>query len=53
MTLSKAHRQRGWSSAEYLAILAGLVVLWRGSQTVLALLAEHHDEFSWALMIPF
>jgi hypothetical protein len=45
--------QRGWSSAEYLAILAGLMVLWRGSQTMLALLTEHHDEFSWTLMIPF
>lgn len=45
--------QRGWSSAEYLAILAGLMVLWRGSQAMLALLVEYHDEFSRALMIPF
>lgn len=45
--------QGGWSTAEYLAVLAGLMVLWRGSQLVLQLLAEHHDEFSWALMIPF
>lgn len=45
--------QRGWSTAEYIAILAGLMVLWRGSQTVLQLMVEHHDEFSWALMIPF
>lgn len=45
--------QRGWGSAEYVAILAGLMVLWRGSQAMLALLVEHHDEFSWALMIPF
>lgn len=45
--------QRGWSTAEYLAVLAGLMALWRGSQLVLRLLAEHHDEFSWALMIPF
>lgn len=43
----------GWSSAEYLAVLAGLMVLWRGVREVLRLLAEHHDEFSWALMIPF
>jgi hypothetical protein len=47
------HRQAGWSSAEYLAILAGLMVVWRGTQLMLTLLAEHHDEFSWALMIPF
>lgn len=46
-------QQRGWSTAEYLAILSGLMVLWRGSQLVLQRLAEHHDEFSWALMIPF
>jgi len=46
-------RQRGWGSAEYVAILAGLMVVWRGSQLVLELLAEHHDEFSWTLMIPY
>jgi hypothetical protein len=44
---------RGWSSAEYVAVLAGLMVLWRGAHEVLRLLAEHHDEFSWALMLPF
>ena len=44
---------RGWSSAEYLAVLAGLMVLWRGAHELLRLLAEHHDEFSWMLMIPF
>lgn len=43
----------GWSSAEYLAVLAGLMVLWRGAREVLRLLTEHHDEFSWMLMIPF
>ena len=46
-------QNRGWSSAEYLAVLAGLMVLWRGAREVLRLLAEHHDEFSWTLMIPF
>lgn len=45
--------QRGWGTAEYLAILVGLMVLWRGAQAVLQLLVEHQDEFSWALMIPF
>ncbi|MET0534154.1 MAG: hypothetical protein ABW171_08005 [Steroidobacter sp.] len=43
----------GWSSAEYLAVLAGLMVLWRGAAEVLRLLNEYHDEFTWALMIPF
>ena len=45
--------QRGWGTAEYLAILVGLMVVWRGAQLALELLREHHDEFSWALMIPF
>jgi hypothetical protein len=49
----RVHKQRGWSSAEYLAVLAGLMVVWRGSQVLLTKLAEHHDEFCWALMIPF
>jgi hypothetical protein len=51
--MRRVRYQRGWSSAEYIAILVGLMVVWRGSRAVLELLAEHHDEFSWALMIPF
>lgn len=51
--MKRPNHQAGWSSAEYLAILAGLMVVWRGSRLMLELLAEHHDEFSWALMIPF
>jgi hypothetical protein len=46
-------RQCGFGAAEYLAILLGLIVVWRGAQTVLRLIQEYHDEFSWALMIPF
>jgi hypothetical protein len=45
--------QRGWSSSEYLAVLIGLMTIWRGAHTVLTLLQQHHTEFSWALMIPF
>lgn len=48
-----ASRQRGWGAGEYLAILLGLMAVWRGAQAVLTLLREHHDEFSWVLMIPF
>jgi hypothetical protein len=48
-----SRRQRGWGAAEYLAVLLGLIVVWRGAQAVLALMQEHHREFSWALMIPF
>lgn len=51
--MNRTRLQRGWSTAEYVAILAGLMVLWRGSRLVLERLVEHHDEFSWALMIPF
>jgi hypothetical protein len=51
--LKAVRRAQGWSTAEYLAVLLGLVVVWQGAQFVLALIREHHDEFSWALMIPF
>lgn len=46
-------RQCGWATSEYLAVLMGLMVVWEGAQAVLALVREHHAEFSWALMIPF
>lgn len=46
-------RQRGWGTSEYLAVLLGLTTVWRGAQAVLELMQRHHDEFSWALMIPF
>ena len=45
--------QHGWGASEYLSVMLGLMVVWRGAQAVLALVREHHDEFSWALMIPF
>lgn len=46
-------RQRGWGGSEYLAVLVGLMAVWRGAQLVLTLLQQHHTEYSWALMIPF
>ena len=46
-------RQRGWGITEYLAVLLGLMTVWRGAPQVLRLIQEHHAEFSWALMIPF
>jgi hypothetical protein len=45
--------QRGWGGSEYLSVLLGLMVVWWGAQRVLALVQEHHDEFTWALMMPF
>lgn len=46
-------RQRGWGASEYLAVLLGLMTVWRGAQVVLSLAQQHHGKFSWALMIPF
>ena len=51
-TSSRA-RQRGWGASEYLSVLVGLMVVWRGAEAVLALIQEHHDKFTWALMIPY
>jgi hypothetical protein len=45
-------RQAGWSTAEYLAILLGLLGAWRGADFVLSQVREYHDEFSWVLMLP-
>jgi len=46
-------RQHGWGASEYLSVLVGLMVVWWGAQQVLALVREHHDEFTWVLMMPF
>lgn len=51
--VSNVGRQRGWGASEYLAILVGLMTVWQGTQALLALVKQHHDEFSWALMMPF
>lgn len=44
--------QSGWGASEYLSVLVGLMVVWRGAEAVLAMIQEHHDKFTWALMIP-
>lgn len=46
-------RQRGWGASEYLSVLLGLMVVWWGADRVLMFVQEHHDEFVWALMLPF
>ncbi|HEY8538741.1 MAG TPA: hypothetical protein VIL28_07725 [Steroidobacteraceae bacterium] len=46
-------RQSGWSMSEYLAVLVGLLVVWWSAEGVLAMIQEHHDEFTWALMMPY
>lgn len=46
-------RQGGWGASEYLSVLLGVMVVWRGAQEVLRLIQEHHDEFMWTLMLPF
>jgi len=45
--------QRGWGATEYLAVLLGLMGVWRGAQGVLALVQEHHREYSWVLSMPY
>lgn len=50
---SLARRIGGWGTTEYLAVLLGLAAVWRGSQALFALIREHHDEFAWALTMPF
>jgi hypothetical protein len=50
--MNRIRSQRGWSAAEYLAVLVGLVALWQGSRALVALFVEYHDEFCWALIIP-
>ena len=52
-TLATKTRQGGWGATEYLAVLLGLMTVWRGAQAVLLLIQQHHSEFSWALMMPF
>ncbi|HEU4654722.1 MAG TPA: hypothetical protein VFS47_12095 [Steroidobacteraceae bacterium] len=51
--MSMKKRQRGWGAAEYLAVLLGLMGVWRGAQGVLTLVQEHHREFSWVLSLPY
>lgn len=46
-------RQGGWGTSEYLAVLLGLMTFWSGAQVLLAMARQHHDEFSWALALPF
>ena len=43
----------GWGTSEYLVVLVVVVLMLRGSDRVLELIREHHQEFSWALMVPF
>lgn len=51
--MNSNRRQGGWGLTEYISVLLGLIAVWNISQAILALVREHHDEFSWALTIPF
>jgi hypothetical protein len=46
-------RATGASTAEYVAVMLGLIAAWRIAAFVLRLIREHHAEFSWALSLPF
>lgn len=48
-----AKRIGGWGTTEYVAVLLGLAAVWRGGQALLTLIREHHDEFAWAMTMPF
>lgn len=48
-----ARRCGGWGTTEYLVVLAVFVAMLEGSDEILELIREHHQEFSWALMVPF
>jgi hypothetical protein len=52
-TMATTKRARGWGATEYLAVLLGLIAVWKGGQLLLALIREHHDEYAWALTVPF
>jgi hypothetical protein len=51
--MTRISRIGGWAATEYIAVLLGLMVVWKIGEMVLTLVREHHDEFSWALMMPF
>ena len=44
--------QLGWASSEYLAVLIGLMAIWRASQAMLYQLQRSQADFLWTLMIP-
>ncbi|MET0499527.1 MAG: hypothetical protein ABW106_14790 [Steroidobacteraceae bacterium] len=45
--------QGGWAASEYLAVLVGLMAIWRVAHIVLDSLQRSHADFTWALMIPY
>jgi len=46
-------RHDGWAASEYLAVLVGLMAVWRVAQLVLDSLQRSHADFAWALTIPY
>lgn len=40
------------SSAEYLAITAGLVTVWQGTEQIITWLTVHEQRLLWSLAIP-
>ena len=45
--------QRGSVLTEYIVVMLAMVVVWLTVYAVLELLQEHHEEYSWALQLPF
>ena len=46
-------RHGGWAASEYLAVLVGLIAIWKIAHVVLESLQRSHSDFAWALMIPY
>ena len=45
--------QRGSVLTEYIVVMLAMVVVWLTVYAVIELIQEHHEEFSWALQLPF
>ena len=43
----------GWGTTEYIAVMFGMMGVWYGTIRGLELIREHHEEFSWALAVPY
>ena len=51
---SPGWRCRGWGAAEYVLLMFfATIAFLRGLQFALQMIREHHQEFSWALLLPF
>lgn len=50
--MSDVRHMHGHVTAEYLVVLAGLIVVWLSADLVLEVFREHQGALSWALALP-